>query len=411
MKRFIFLLASIAIAAALVGCGNKGSEADAPPDFTAIPGDGVVTIAFTATPGVDYWLFYAPGTSVTTANWESIGGRAVINVTSPYTLTALTNNTTYSFTMNGRKSGGPGGPGAPTKVATPRLAGSNWTVGVPLGTGRLNGVATLANVNAIVGAGGSIFSGAANAVAVARTNPAAPADLNAAASATTGFVAVGAAGTIVSSVDGTTWTTRTSGTTADLNGLASSGTGAFVSVGSAGATLFSTDGITWTTATSATSNTLTAATFGAGRYVAVGAGGTIVTSTDGRTWQAVATNTTNDLRAVALGGFLTTTGTGVTATTTTNTVFVAVGAAGTLLTSSDGLIWTLRTPISANNMNGAAFGGRFIAVGSAGSIFTSTDGITWQAQVSGTNNELRAIARTVNGYTAVGASGTNLTSF
>ena len=123
MKRFIFLLASIANAAALVSCGNKGSEADPPPDFTAIPGDGIVTIAFTAAPGVDYWLFYAPGTSVTTSNWSSIGGMAVINVTSPYTVTGLANNTTYSFTVNGRKSGGPGGPGAPTKVATPRLAG------------------------------------------------------------------------------------------------------------------------------------------------------------------------------------------------------------------------------------------------------------------------------------------------
>ena len=411
MKRFIFLLAAVAITAVLNSCGSKGSEADAPPDFTALAGDGVVTLAWTAVPGVDYWLFYATGTSVTTSNWSSIGGKAIINVTSPYTITGLANNTAYSFTMNGRKSGGPGGPGAPTKVATPRLAGGNWTAGVPLGTGRLNGVATLANVNAIVGAGGSIFSGATGTAAVAQTNPAAPADLNAAASATAGFVAVGAAGTIVFSADGKTWTTKASGTTADLNGVASSGTGAFVSVGTAGTTLFSTDGSTWTTATSATSNNLYAATFGASRYVAVGAGGTIITSTDGTTWQAVATNTTNDLRAVSLGGFLTTTGTGSTATTTTNTIFVAVGAAGTLLTSSDGLIWTLRTPISANNMNGAAFGGQFLAVGNAGSIYTSADGITWQAQVSGTTNELRAIVRTVSGYTVVGASGTNLTSF
>lgn len=411
MTRFVLLVASLAIAVALGGCGNKGSEADAPPDFTAIPGDGVVTLAWTAAPDVEYWLFYAAGSSVTTSNWASVGGRAVINVTSPYTITGLTNNSIYSFTMNGRKNGGPGGPGAPTKVATPRFAGTTWTVGTALGTGRLNSISVLATTSVIVGAGGTIFSGANGSVAVAQTNPSAPADLNAVAYGGLGFAAVGAAGTVVFSTDGTTWTSKTSGTVADLYGVATPGTGSFVAVGAAGTIISSIDGTTWTTATSGTTQPLYAATFGNARYVAVGAGGAIVTSTDGTTWQTVASNTSSDLRAVALGTFLTTTGTGTTATSTTTSIFVALGAAGTLVTSSDGVTWTVRSPISANRTNAVTFGGQFVAVGNAGTIYTSVDGIVWVARVSGTTNDLTAIIRTSSGYTAVGAAGTNLTSF
>ncbi len=411
MKRFVLLMAFIAISAVFSGCGGKSTSADAPPDFKATAGDSIVTLTWTAAPDVEYWLFYAAGSAVTTANWLSIGGKAVINVSSPYTISGLINNSTYSFTLNGRKNGGPGGPGAPTQVLVPRFAGSNWTVAAPLGSGRLNGISAFSTTNVIVGSGGAIFSGISGATPTARTNPAALADLNAVTYAGLGFVTVGAAGTVVFSTDGTTWTTKTSGTVADLYAVTTPGTGAIVAVGAAGTTIFSADGTTWKAATSATSKNLYAATYGVGRYVAVGAGGTIVTSTDGATWQAVAANTSNDLRAVTLGVFLNTTGTGATATTTTTNVFVALGAAGTVLTSSDGLTWTLRSPMSVNTMNAVAFSGQFVAVGNASSIYTSADGVTWQAQVSGSVNDLTALARTSGGYTAVGAAGTNLTSF
>ena len=411
MKRFVLLVAAFAISAVLSSCGGKGSASDPAFDFTAIPGDGVVTLAWTAAPDVEYWLFYAAGSSVTTSNWSNIGGTAVIDVKSPYTITGLTNGSTYSFTMNGRKGGGPGGPGAPTQVVSPRFAGTKWTVTSPLGTGKLSGISAFSTIDVIVGATGTIFSGANGSTAVARTNPVAPADLNAIGYGGTGFAAVGAAGTIIFSTDGTTWATRTSGTVADLFAVASPGLGTFAAFGAGGATLFSTDGATWTTAMSATTRNLNAAAYGAGRFVAVGAGGSIVTSTDGTTWQAVVSNTTNDLRAIAMGVFVTTSGTGASAITTTKNTFVAMGAAGTVVTSSDGLTWVVQSPISANAVNAVAFGGQFVAVGNAGSIHTSLDGITWTAQVSGTANNLHALVRTSSGYTAVGAAGTVLTSF
>ena len=411
MKRIALLMAFIAVTVMLNGCGGKSSSADAAPDFTAVAGDGFVTLTWTAQPGVDYWLFYAKGTTVTTSNWLSLGGTAIINASSPYTINGLNNGTVYSFTMNARKNGGPGGAGAPTKVATPRFAGITWTAGTPLGTGKLNGVSAASTTNVAVGTGGAIFASISGAAPAARVNPSAPADLNATAFGGAGFLAVGNAGTTISSTDGATWVTRSSSTVADLYAIASPGTGAFVTVGAGGSTNYSADGTTWIATTSATTKNLYGAVYGSGRYVAVGAQGTVITSTDGTTWQAVAVNTTNDLRSVALGVINTTTGTGTAAVVMTSNLFVAVGAAGTLLTSSDGLTWTLRAPISANNMAGIAFGGQYVAVGNAGSIYTSADGITWQVRTSGTANDLAAIARTSSGYAAVGAAGTNLSSF
>jgi len=405
------LAALVSSALLLFGCGSSSSSADAAPDFTAIPGDSVVTLAWTAQPGVDYWLFYGAGSSVTSANWAAVGGQAVINAASPYTITGLTNGSTYSFTMNARKNGGPGGPGAPTQVVSPRFAGSKWTVGTPLGTGRLNGTAAFSTAGVFVGAGGTIFAGATPATAVARTNPAAPADLNAVNFIGPGFLAVGATGTIISSADATTWVARTSGSIANLNAIGAVGTGPSVAVGAAGTALFSADGTTWISAVSATTRDLFGAAFGAGLYVAVGAGGTIMTSPDGTTWTARQSNTTNDLRAVGLGVFATTTGSGLTAVVTSTNLFVATGVAGTLLTSADGLTWTARAPLSSTRMNAVSFGGQFVAVGDAGRIFTSLDGINWTAQVSGTTNDLTALVRTTTGYTAVGAAGTVLTSF
>jgi hypothetical protein len=392
--------------AMLNGCSSNSSSADAPPDLKVVAGDSSATLTWTADPDVEYWIFYAKGTTVTTANWLSLGGSAITKVTSPYVVGGLLNGTTYSFTINGRKNGGPGGVGAPSQVATPRLAGTIWTVLPPVGTGRLNGVSVATTTVVSVGAGGTIFSSVNGATATAQTNPAAPAELNAVLNGGLGFAAVGAAGTVVFTSDALTWATKTSGTVADLFAVASPGTGSFAAVGAAGAIITSGDGTTWTVATSPTTKNLYSAVYGNAKYVAVGAEGTLITSTDGVTWQSVATNTSRDLRAVAFGSYVTTVGT----TTTTTTTFVALGAAGTLLTSSDGVTWTLQPAMSTNNIASVVYGGQFVAVGNSGSIFTSADGITWQTQTSGTTNDLTAVARTATGYVAVGAAGTYLTS-
>lgn len=401
MTRFFLSVAALVSAMWMAGCSN-GSSADPPPDLTAVAGDSQVTLTWTAQPGVEYWVFYAPVPGVTTTNWLSIGGRALLNVTPPRVISGLPNGTTHSFVVDARKNGGPAGPGSKTVEVVPRPAGVAWTVGTPLGTGRLNGVSlgVLNNVNSsvAVGAGGTIFSSSAGSTTVARTNPAAPADLNAVAVSTGGYVAVGSAGTVVFSADGLTWTAQTSGTTNNLYAVVSTGTG-YVAVGAAGTIITSVDGKVWVGALSGTTKDLYAISFSGTRYVAVGAAGTIIGSADSITWAAATTTNTQDLRGIIAG------------LKGTTLQYAAVGAAGLVLTSADGLTWTVGTPISANNFTSIAYGSQFVAVGNAGSIYTSADALTWTRQNSGTNNDLNAITRGQGGYTAVGAAGTNVFSF
>lgn len=415
MKKLALLLASLAVALLAGGCASKGSSADAPQDFRVVAGDASAIVTWTAAPDVEYWLFYGPGSGITTTNWTTTtGGTAIPKVSSPHVVTGLVNGTTYSFTINARKNGGPGGSGAPTQVVVPMLAGANWTVGAPLGAGGLNGIAVgnvlTGSAHVAVGTGGAIFTSINGAATTTPTNPAAPADLNAVWYSTLGFVAVGANGTIVYSADATTWTTQTSGTTANLYGLTSIGTGGFVAVGAAGTIVNSASGTSWILAgTPVTPNDLYAATFGNNKYVAVGANGTILTSTDTVTWTAATSGTSRDLRGVAFAALPSETP--ITSSTIYTYVFVAVGPAGTVLTSNDGATWTTRPPISTNDLTAVVYGGQFVAVSKGGGIFTSPDGITWQARTSGTTNDLAAVARTLSGYTAVGAAGTNVSSF
>jgi hypothetical protein len=156
--------------------------------------------------------------------------------------------------------------------------------------------------------------------------------------------------------------------------------------------------------TSGTLNDLYSAAYGNSRYVAVGANGTLLTTTDAVTWETVATNTTRDLRGVTIGALNPN-------TLDATPLFVAVGAAGTVLTSSDGLAWKLQSPISTDDFASVTFGSQFVAVGKAGKIYTSVDGVTWQAQSSRTTNDLTAVSTFAPGYSAVGESGTNIFSY
>jgi hypothetical protein len=65
--------------------------------------------------------------------------------------------------------------------------------------------------------------------------------------------------------------------------------------------------------------------------------------------------------------------------------FVAVGDFGTVLTSTDGLSWSVQDPLGGPGLRKVTYGnGLFVSVGDAGTILTSSDGSNWTAQVSGT---------------------------
>jgi hypothetical protein len=136
-------LTAAVVAVLVSACGGSGSSAPPPTGgITVTPGDGTATVTWTATPGVKYWLFYAPSSTISSVDWINIpGSRAILDVTSPYVLTGLANGYTYSFTVNGRNGDGPGGPGAPTVSIIPRPAGATWSSGSSMGANTLRSIA------------------------------------------------------------------------------------------------------------------------------------------------------------------------------------------------------------------------------------------------------------------------------
>ena len=403
MKRTTLLVAATSMSLLLAACqGNtlfsNGSSASPPTDVKVVAGDSRVTVTWTAASNVDYWLFYAPGASVTPDNWGFLGGKTVMNASSPTVVTGLTNGTTYSFTVNGRIDKGPGGAGSTAIAVVPRLAGGIWTAGALLGNS-LNGAA-YGSAFVAVGDGGVMYSSTDGMTWKALTNPAAPSKLNAAIYGGI-YVAAGANGVILYSSDATTWTQAPSNPLNEFTALAGSGAG-YLAVGKAGVISTSSNGQTWTAPTTLGGGVnLNGAIYGNSKWVVVGDAGTILTSADALTWTAVASGTPSKLTSVTYG----------LNAATGAALFVATGAAGALLTSADGVTWTARATPTTNNLNSVVYGRQFIAAGDSGTVLTSTDGVNWQAQTSGTVGNLNAIAFNAYGYTAVGASGTNLTAY
>lgn len=409
MKRHYHLVAAALAVLILAGClggaFNLGSAANPPVDVKLVAGDSSVTVTWTMEPTVEYWIFSAPGDSITADNWGKLfGGKATINTVSPQVIAGLSNGINYSFTINGRVDGGPGGPGSASVSIVPRLAGAEWSVGKPLAND-LRGTA-FGTVFVAVGAHGALYSSPdfnswTPVTWTAQTNPLAGLpDLNAVTYGTAAYLAAGAGGTMLLSTDAITWTAQSSGTANNLYALASNGGSLFLAAGANGTIIRSADGKSWSTASTGTTQDLFGLAYGSGLYIAVGAAGTLLTSTDGASWQSVASNTSMKLNSVAYG----------LNSTTGVATFVAVGDAGTLVTSIDGATWTVQSPITSSNLASVTYGRQYIAVGEKGSIFTSTDGSTWLAQASGTVHNLTSVGHSATNYSAVGATGTNLSA-
>ena len=407
MNVYARCLAFLAALLMLSGCGSSGSSANPPSGgLTVVPGDTQVTLTWAMEPNVEYWAFFVAGPAISSDNPTSTANHVNrINVTSPLVINGLVNGTTYAFTVNGRTHGGPGGTGTPSVTATPRLAGGSWKLGTALGGSDLNGVTygtVGGNIFLAVGAGGQTVTSADGITWVTQTNAASAADLNTVVFGGASYVAAGAGGVILYSADGLTWAAQASGTTNPIYSMTSNGASTCVGVGAQGTIVYG-NGTTWTVATAQTTNDLLAVAYGNGTFVAVGAAGTLLTSTDAVNWTAVSSSTAARLKAVAYG---------LNATTGT-ILFVAGGANGALITSPDAVTWTSSTSLPVASINSVIYGSQFVLAGDAGIIYTSTDGASWQAQSSGTTSNLKAAARNLAtlGYSAVGASGTNLTAY
>lgn len=400
----------------LAACGGAaGSSASAPTGgITATPGNGQVTISWQADAGVQYWLMYAPTTTAIDIKNPPAGHIWASNISSPYVISGLTNGVTYSFAMNGRTGGGPGGAQTASVSAVPRAAGSSWIAGTTtLGTGDLNGVAlgtaSDATVNYLaVGANGAMYKGpegvsqGLTGMVWSALTPLANINFHAASYAFSKFIAVGAASNGASSnvyysSDMASWTgVATTGSTG-LNALASNGT-TLLAVGDGGKAFSSTDGISWNVVNTGVGSNLYGVAYSSlAGWVVVGAGGTLLTSTDLLSWHSPTSGAVSvDLRGVAV---------------TSGNVLVAVGAGGTVLRSSDGAAWTSQTLASSNLYAVSTDSVQFLAVGASGGIFSSLDGVSWTAVSQNANaNDLLAVVGTASKYMVVGKAGANISS-
>lgn len=142
-------------------------------------------------------------------------------------------------------------------------------------------------------------------------------------------------------------------------------------------------------------NSLHAVTDGNGLFVAVGEAGTVLTSANGENWESQDIGSTESLHEVLFG----------------DGRFVAVGENGNVFTSPDGVSWTEQNVGMNIELFGVTHGSTgYVAVGANGSVFKSDDAITWTLRPSETTSALRAVAFHDGTYVAVGASGTIVTS-
>lgn len=409
MQSIRLILAALSLASLLSACGGGGHAASPPGNgLTVTPGDRQVTVSWKAESNVDYWLFFGPASSISTDNWTTISGsRVATNISSPYVVTGLTNGTTYSFTMNGRVNGGPGGSGTPSVSAVPLIAGSIWSLGGTLGSSEIRGISNYTDTSNLatyvaIGSSGAMYR-STDGVSWTASTAAGSTSLNAILYSLGKHIAVGASGSVLYSADATTWTASNAVTTANLNSIASNN--AFVvAVGDNGTIRYSSDGATWSAAASVPSSAnLYGVTYSAqGLWVAVGASGTLLTSSDGSNWNLIAAGTTADLKGVA-----------VLAVTTNNVVtytLAAAGTGGTLLTSKDGVSWSSQTLSPAVDLNAIVAWSQFVAVGAGGKIVSSIDGMTWANQNSGVTSNLLTVANAQGQYIAAGQGGVSVYS-
>lgn len=220
------------------------------------------------------------------------------------------------------------------------------------------------------------------------------------------FVAVGKPSrgnsAIQTSADGFLWTDRESGTTLTLNGVAY-GNKTYVVVGN-GIILNSADGVNWATHNSLKGSWLNGVVFGNGRFVAAGIDPAdakvtrIHTSTDGVNWVERGLDV-RDFKAI----------------TYANNLFVMVGNQG-IVTSPDGIDWTLRFTNSSQPLSSVAYGNHMFAAvgfnlfspGKHGIIVTSSDGVDWTPQAGGVFDSLVSVAFGNNTFVAVGSKGADV---
>lgn len=152
----------------------------------------------------------------------------------------------------------------------------------------------------------------------------------------------------------------------------------------------STLGLAWYPSTSPVTTPLQGVDCSNHHWIAAGAGGVLLASTNAIHWTPLSSPISTYLSSVAASPH----------------GWVVSGDSGTLLTSPDGINWTPRNSGTANWLLRTRWlGDRFLSVGQAGTLLTSTNAHDWTPLDSGVTQQLNDVFRVNDTFYAVGNQG------
>ena len=326
--------------------------------------------------------------------------------------------------------------------------GYSWVTSAPNNAQVYRGVIQIDNLYVIVGDNGSIET-SIDGVSWTVRNSGTSSALTAIAHNGTRFIAVGDNGTVLSSMDSISWSPEDSRTVKDLLDINWNGS-QFTLVGKSGFIATSATGSTWRDSCCLALEDVTAITSDGsqlfatqGNKIYLGDSSdpdepfNVISNPNQTQWRGIATNGAAIIVRVGLQNNQ------VTSTISTSTnggtswqsvsvsgyfnevnyfngLFLAVGDAGLLMTSNDGLNWTTQsTGVTTNLHDVFWFSGLdlfsspftlYVAVGANGTLITSINATSWQVEVSSpsTTKDLYAIDHDNDYFVAVGQDGTIL---
>lgn len=168
-------------------------------------------------------------------------------------------------------------------------------------------------------------------------------------------------------------------------------------VGELGSLATSSDGISWTHHLSGVTNALRAVAYFKDKYLVSGENGLLLSGNTDHQFSAatLSQNTTAWLETIAAS----------------TTLAIAAGDAGTVYSTSDGLVWQPAAKPGTAWLRGATFGNNlFVVTGENGFIATSPDARTWTTRSSGTTKALNRVAWSGSRFWVVGDGGVVLSS-
>jgi hypothetical protein len=174
----------------------------------------------------------------------------------------------------------------------------------------------------------------------------------------------------------------------------------FLVIDHAGGSQISYDGFAWSPGIRSPYGALNSVTWTGTEYVAVGNSpdgteGTVLTSGDGVKWSLQPTNIGEPLFSIVYN----------------DKMFIATGGNGAIYTTDDSRYWTKQTSGTKNLLSAVAWNGtQFVIVGDNGVILTSSNGYQWVSHYTQTQNSLSNVIWGGTKFIAIGSEGTIISS-